>query len=34
MKYFLPMIVTDGFILGFISSTATHLLPEDHYSPI
>lgn len=28
------MIVTDGFILGFISSSATHLLPEDHYSRI
>lgn len=34
MKNFLPMIVMDGFILGFISSSATHLLPEDHYSKV
>ncbi len=32
MKNFIPMIITDGFILGFIESTSMHFLPKDHYS--
>ncbi len=34
MQNFIPMIITDGCILGFISATSTHLLPINHYSKI
>ncbi len=34
MKYFIPMIITDGAILGFVSASSTHLLPDDHYNKI